>query len=130
MWHTTGCRGCGGELTGRRTVWCSDACSRAYWANHIWTAARGAAKKRDGHKCVTCGAPADGIGTGVALEVNHIDPRNGAGYGTGCWNHLDNLETLCHACHVKVTNQQARERRGLTDEPSQQDQFAFGGIDA
>ena len=45
-----------------------------------------------------------------ALEVNHIVPRKGAGYSFGCWNHLDNLETLCHACHVKVTNAQRRSR--------------------
>ncbi len=24
------------------------------------------------------------------LEVNHVVPRRGGGYGRGCWNHLDN----------------------------------------
>jgi 5-methylcytosine-specific restriction endonuclease McrA len=47
----------------------------------------------------------------VHLEVNHIDPRNGAGYGRGCWNHLDGLETLCRVCHVDVTTQQIRDRK-------------------
>ncbi|QPG69108.1 HNH endonuclease [Mycolicibacterium mucogenicum] len=46
------------------------------------------------------------------LEVNHIDPRVGRGYGFGCHNHLSNLETLCHGCHVTETNRQAAERRG------------------
>ncbi len=47
----------------------------------------------------------------VAVEVNHIDPRNGAGYGNGCHNHQDGLETLCHSCHVVTTTQQGRDRR-------------------
>lgn len=45
------------------------------------------------------------------LEVNHIDPRNGGGYNWGCHNHLSNLETLCHGCHVAETTRQGRERR-------------------
>ena len=47
----------------------------------------------------------------IAAEVNHIVPRVGAGYGNGCHNHQDNLETLCHACHVTTTTQQGRDRR-------------------
>lgn len=46
----------------------------------------------------------------VRLEVNHIDPRRGGGYGPGCWNHLDNLETLCHRCHLDVTAEQLRQQ--------------------
>ena len=46
----------------------------------------------------------------VKLEVNHIELRDGAGYASGCWNHLENLETLCHDCHVVVTNEQRRGR--------------------
>lgn len=53
----------------------------------------------------------------IALEVNHIEPRVGAGYSAGCWNHLDNLETLCHRCHVRVTTNQGRARRGLPPVP-------------
>lgn len=47
------------------------------------------------------------------LEVNHIDPRVGRGYGWGCWNHSANLETLCHAHHVDETRRQAADRRGV-----------------
>lgn len=46
-------------------------------------------------------------------EVNHIEPRNGGGYNSGCHNHLDKLELLCHQCHVGVTNQQATTRASL-----------------
>lgn len=48
------------------------------------------------------------------LEVNHIEPRCGRGYGWGCHNHLSNLETLCHGCHVLVTREQKRARLTLT----------------
>ena len=58
------------------------------------------------------------------LEVNHIEPRVGRGYGFGCHNHLSNLETLCHPCHVIETRRQAAERRGDT---AQLDLLASGG---
>lgn len=69
---------------------------------HDWALAKKAAKTRDGHACVTCGST-------DRLEVNHIDPRRGQGYGKGCHHHLDNLETLCHDCHVLVTREQRRQ---------------------
>jgi hypothetical protein len=46
----------------------------------------------------------------VALEVNHIEPRQGGGYAHGCHHHQANLETLCHRCHARVTARQRRER--------------------
>lgn len=106
------CDHCGTPLDGRRRRWCSDTCARVEFNAHDWNQARRAAKKRDGYKCVTCGRPDDvDDNYRSILEVNHIVPRVGKGYGMGCWNHLDNLETLCHDCHVKVTKQQAADRR-------------------
>lgn len=97
------CGRCGTRLIGRRTRWCSKACHLAHVANHRWTQARSAAKRRDRLRCVQCSST-------VRLEVNHIVPRVGAGYGWGCWNHLSNLETLCHDCHVPVTRAQREAR--------------------
>lgn len=98
---------CAKPLPRRRRRWCSDACANAYtdaiYGQHDWNLARHKAYLRD-QKCVTCGST-------EKLEVNHIVPRNGAGYGRGCHHHLENLETLCHSCHVKVTNEQRRLRR-------------------
>jgi 5-methylcytosine-specific restriction endonuclease McrA len=118
------CAACGESLVRRQKRWCSKECEQVYHRNHYWSFARKAAVKRD-KACVKCGwadeywdslrsgqfvmwSRANLLGYHPAnwLEVNHIMPRVGAGYGTGCWNHLSNLETLCHPCHVKVTNRQ------------------------
>lgn len=65
------------------------------------------------------------------LEVNHIKPRVGRGYGFGCHNHLANLETLCHRCHVAETNRQSAQRRGDPPQrPPQLDQLdLFADVD-
>lgn len=97
------CDACGKQLVGRQQRWCSRECAFVEWNDHDWNSARKAARKRDGEQCVTCGSR-------DRLEVNHIEPRVGQGYGWGCWNHQDNLETLCHDCHVKVTKAQAADR--------------------
>ena len=98
------CDRCGTTLTGRRKRWCGEACYLADLREHFWTAARNVALKRDGSRCVSCGST-------KRLEVNHIEPRVGRGYLTGCWNHIAGLETLCKPCHQEVTNHQVRERK-------------------
>ena len=126
------CWRCGVDLPPRRRHWCSDDCGQWWRRNHDWNSAREAALKRDNQYCVKCGA--DGKPTGyfyrytpgadsqykvitgrtmfpVKLEVNHIVPREGRGYGQGCHNHQENLETLCHTCHLAVTAQQRADRQ-------------------
>lgn len=123
------CNRCGRRIGGRRTQWCSSKCQNEFRENHAWTQARHAAKRRDGYQCVQCGS--DGRArlfvagdviditlpfTGSErysrhLEVNHITPREGAGYGWGCHHHLEGLETLCLWHHRQITNRQAALRR-------------------
>lgn len=104
-----------------------------YNRNHYWGQARYAALRRDDNKCVKCGyqeqyrCPECGgslyggrwcrgcrrePGRGP-LEVNHIIPRNGNKDDNSCFHHLDNLETLCHDCHVKETRVQRRHRKAV-----------------
>lgn len=129
-----GCDLCGAALTGKRTRWCSDRCSREFAFNHYWSNARREAKRRARYRCKTCGrGPRDhrrpkaaefpdrrsylaahaewkAAVKAVRLEVNHVVPRNGGGYGPGCWHHQSNLEVLCVDCHRKVTAAQRRAR--------------------
>jgi 5-methylcytosine-specific restriction endonuclease McrA len=98
------CNACGNKLIGRQTRWCSKKCNKKYAENHYWRFARKTAIKRDKKKCIKCGSK-------IKLEVNHIKPVLGKGYGKGCKHHLNNLETLCHKCHVEVTNQQRKNRK-------------------
>jgi 5-methylcytosine-specific restriction endonuclease McrA len=100
------CDLCGTALGPKRRRWCSRACQWRFTINHRWTQARREARRRDRNQCTTCGST-------TSLEVNHIVPRVGAGYGWGCHHHQANLQTLCHSCHVKVTNAQALARKEL-----------------
>lgn len=97
------CQWCDAALVGRQRNWCGRPCLAAFLAAHDWNKARHLAVKRDGG-CVTCG-------TGRPLEVNHVEPRRGRGYRMGCWNHPENLQTLCIPHHREVTNAQAQARR-------------------
>jgi hypothetical protein len=45
------------------------------------------------------------------LEVNHLEPARGAHRSLSCLHHLENLETLCVACHaVETSNLRATDR--------------------
>lgn len=77
------------------------ALKRTAYANHSakvvrdrrWPALRLAAKRRDGFKCVKCGA------TG-RLECDHIKPVRDAPELSFT---LENLQTLCIRCHASKT---------------------------
>lgn len=114
--HVDGeCDRCGKHLPKGRRRWCSDSCAtynyREFLLHHDWASARNAALKRAGGKCVRCGVPGKLQYGRYSLEVNHIEPRNGGGYGRGCAHHQDNLEALCAPCHQIETNRQRAERR-------------------
>jgi hypothetical protein len=120
-----GCAWCGTSLPPRRRTWCSERCGTAFWTNHWWTLARSAAKRRDKYRCRACGAVAPkrpgktafktAAGYRLAMrawrlakktqrmEVNHRVPCRGKHGTVSCDHHLDNLETLCVACHRVLT---------------------------
>ena len=123
------CGACGKPLMGRNLWFCptpygkadspGESCRATYAVNHFWGEARAAALRRAAGRCTCCGtvcsSKRDGYGRTryQGMEVNHIIPRNGRGYGSGCHNHQENLEALCHACHLAVTAAQ----RGYHQEP-------------
>ncbi|SHJ19750.1 HNH endonuclease [Ruegeria lacuscaerulensis ITI-1157] len=62
-----------------------------------WPALRTLAKRRDGWKCVKCGAR-------YRLEVDHVEPVRDAPEKAF---ELDNLQTLCGRCHGAKTRLEA-----------------------
>ena len=110
---------------GRRTVYCSDRCRRAFEREHFWPRARATARRRGLRSCIN--------GCEGRIEVNHIVPLVGAGYGPSCLHHQTNLELLCCVCHREVTAQQRVQRRESAEPGRQVDASrsrASGGIDA
>lgn len=143
-----GCDGCGKPLVGRQQRWCSDGCDELYWTNHRWPRARAAALLRPGVRvfkwrwrtrwdwendrplerfvewvfvgwqCSHCFA------TTRSPEVNHIHPALGAHSQESCAHHQDNLEIICHPCHLVETRRQrasgwARVKRAPQPAPAQ-----------
>lgn len=113
---------CRAPLPPRRTAYCSDKHAREFEKDHVWSAARRAARRRAKWTCERCGFKPNMIRKDpvaraaysryeLKLEVNHIQPLIGAYRGVTCLNHLSNLEVLCHRCHVGVTGGQRRARR-------------------
>ncbi|WP_395708535.1 HNH endonuclease [Reyranella sp.] len=76
-----------------------------------WPALRLAAKRRDGWKCVGTLPDGDACGARGRLEVDHIKRarlRPDLAYN------LDNLQTLCIACHIR----KSRAELGLRSDPT------------
>ncbi len=70
-----------------------------------WEEQRNAARARDGYRCRHCGAPEQ---PDRAHDVHHLRPFRSFGYRRGENDHyleanrLENLVTLCRACHRRV----------------------------
>ena len=63
---------------------------------------------RDLNKCVKCGKTAD--------EVDHIKEI----WEGGPEFDLDNLQSLCHECHVQKTNESRKRRDSITPEAQEE----------
>ena len=100
----TGCRNCGKPLKGRRRIYCTNNCRYDYYANHKWSSARERARNRVRYyECEHCHEYFQKV------EVNHIVPVRGKRNEWGCHHHQENLEVLCHDCHVAATRKQRAE---------------------
>jgi len=112
-----GCATCGGERTGRRTVYCSDDCrdrlaGRLYDGVH-WI--RRAVVKLRGAVCAHCGEIlASPVKPGGPDYPNYelIDIDHVVALVDGGTDHLDNLQVLCKACHREKSAIDARLRSG------------------
>lgn len=104
------CRDCGGDLTGRRTRFCSKECGNSFWNRRDWRAIRRAAFKRDNWTCQKCGTRYWPAFRGK-LEGDHIVPVADGGDEFD----LDNVRTLCVECHKAVTRAWRRNRANPVD---------------
>ena len=73
-----------------------------------WNRLREAVRRRDGYRCQVCGAPED---AGRQHDVHHKVPFRAFNSAAEA-NRMDNLITLCPACHRKA-EQNVRMRSGL-----------------
>ena len=153
--HETGCRQCGKLITQGR-AYCSGVCSDTFQRNHFWNTARHEAirasmreEQKDANGrwltyderavCARCGGPARAVrypetiengrvyAAGYwAPEVNHKKPLNGDRPDFGCCHHQDNLECVCHPCHVAIGIEQ--RAAGLIGKPKPQLPMPFSTV--
>jgi len=126
------CRYCHNPVKPPRRTFCDDDCVREYLVRRDPTYARKAVFKRDKGVCSACGTntqelkkrlqklpkkrrleeaaklgiPPHRVSSGSLWDADHILPVSEGGGECG----LDNLQTLCIACHLKKTAA-ARRRR-------------------
>jgi hypothetical protein len=74
----------------------------------VWRRARAYAKRKTKYMCIVEECEVGGRGT---LDVHHVVPRNGEGYGVGCHHHQSGLQVLCKAHHLVETLRERAEKR-------------------
>ena len=74
--------------------------------NAEWRKLRLEVLKRDGYQCCQCGASAEE--SGYPLEIHHVIPPKG---NRELFFDLNNCVVLCHACHVRITQEEVRENK-------------------
>lgn len=72
--------------------------AKAFYRSGAWKAARKEALHRDMYTCTLCGRRAEEVHHKIELTPQNIgDPSISL--------NVDRLESLCHECHTKVTQQ-------------------------
>jgi 5-methylcytosine-specific restriction protein A len=107
------CLVCDGSITGRRKTFCSKPCSEDHYIRTRPSFARLKVFERDKGVCAGCGLDTmagrvriAARGTGHLWQADHIIPVVEGGGECG----LENLRTLCRACHLRETAELARRR--------------------
>lgn len=106
------CGWCAKPCEGRRTAWCSDACSDHFYRVWSWGAVSKYVAQRDGFKCQRCGVVDENRLNGghyARLQCDHIVPVKDGGTDDPA-----NLRSLCHDCHVAVGYEQRHARRNAS----------------
>ena len=74
--------------------------------NAEWRALRRKVLERDGYKCCQCGITQEE--SGYPLQIHHIRAPKG---NKELFYDINNCVTLCHACHVRITQAEVRENK-------------------
>ncbi len=93
------CRKCRAALTGRKTRFCSEACSFGYWRLRHWVNYRLHIFAEDDWTCVRCGYVAGRRMATYELQADHIIPLADGGPEFL----RANIRTLCIPCHKDIT---------------------------
>lgn len=73
--------------------------AQSFYRSKAWKTARGEALRRDGFTCQDCQGRAEEVHHIIELTPDNIhDPMVAL--------NIDNLQSLCHNCHTKVTHKQ------------------------
>ena len=87
------------------------------WKNsnekHVPTSVRRTVLERDGHQCTATGRDGERCPQVTQLEAHHLDR-----YALGETTHPDQLVTLCHWHHMRITQRQAAEARRANPTPT------------
>ena len=75
-----------------------------FYNSKAWRATRQQALFRDGYTCQICGARATEVHHLIELDNENIHDQNIS-------LNLDNLQSLCHDCHARITWQQKYGRK-------------------
>ena len=81
--------------THRPAEWMPREAYRHWYGKGVWQRLRVLAMQRDAYMCCTCGKP-----VGESGHIDHITPHRG---NWDRFTDLDNLQTLCAACHSRKT---------------------------
>ena len=74
----------------------AQAWSKAFYSSARWQYARHAALVRDRFTCQICGARAEEVHHLTELTPSNVQDPN-------VTLNLDNLQSLCHECHTRIT---------------------------
>ncbi len=102
------CRWCGKELSGRRTSFCSEQCSRLFNNMTVWNRGRDSYSLRilyrDNFTCQDCGefnAFKNEHGIYIPIDNGNLNVHHIKFVCNGGGDEPENLVTLCKSCHKK-----------------------------
>ena len=72
--------------------------AKAFYNSKAWKSLRRLCLKRDRYTCQMCGARAEEVHHTITLSPDNIHDKHIA-------LNIDLLESLCHACHTRITRQ-------------------------